>query len=173
MQKKLAMLQHHLELDSDLTRFQPPQVSVLSNEDGAVRCVLLTTVELFYRHQAILASRCFGRGGIGGDPASLPIPCGMLSGSNFRISERYRCVADHRGQVQGGVGFIFEGVDMLDSSKVQQSCCWCRFPSLTCAFHACWREKECVSVFPLRWLMADANAYYLNCRAAYLDFVER
>eukprot|EP00903_Cladosiphon_okamuranus_P008743 g8375.t1 len=118
MQKKLAMLQRHLELDSDLTRFQPPQVPVLNNDDGTVRCVLLTTVELFYRHQAILASGCFGSGsGVGGDTSS-PLPSDMLSGSNFRISERYRCLADHGGQVQGGVGFIFEGMDMLDSSKV-------------------------------------------------------
>ena len=121
MQKKLAMLQRHLELDSDLTRFQPPQVSVLNDEDGTVRCVLLTTVELFYRHQALLASGCSGRGGgVVGGPSS-PLPSGMLGGSNFRISERYRCVADHRGQVQGGVGFIFEGIDMLDRNKVRQS----------------------------------------------------
>lgn len=118
MQKKLAILQRHLELDSDLTRFQPPQVSVLNNEDGTVRCVLLTTVELFYRHQAILASGCFGGDGVGGDPSS-PLPSDSLGGSNFRISERYRCVADHRGQIQGGVGFIFEGIDILDRSKVQ------------------------------------------------------
>lgn len=117
MQRKLATLQRHLELDSDITRFQPPQVSVLNDEDGTVRCVLLTTVELFYRHQAILASGCFGSGGIGGEPSS-PLPSGLLDGSNFRISERYRCVADHRGQIQGGVGFIFEGSDMLDGSKV-------------------------------------------------------
>lgn len=122
MQKKLSTLQHHLEHDSDLTRFQPPQISVLNVEDGTVRCVLLTTVELFYRHQEILASGCFRSDGVGGEP-SPPLPCGMLGGSDFRISERYRCVADHRGQVQGGVGFIFEGLDMLDGSKVEQSSC--------------------------------------------------
>lgn len=117
MQKKLAMLQLHLEVDSDLTRFQPPQVSVVNKEDGTVRCVLLTTVELFYRHQELLASACFGSAGIGGDLSS-PMPSGLLVGSDFRISERYRCVADRRGQVQGGVGFVFEGFDMLDSAKV-------------------------------------------------------
>ena len=117
MQKKLAMLQLHLEVDSDLTRFQPPQASVVNNEDGTVRCVLLTTVELFYRHQELLASACFGRAGVAGDSPT-PLPSGLLSGSDFRISERYRCVADHRGQVQGGVGFVFEGLDMLDKSKV-------------------------------------------------------
>lgn len=143
MPKKLAMLQRHLELDSDLTRFQPPQISVLNNEDGTVRCVLLTTVELFYRHRAILASGCFGSGGgVVGDPSS-PVPSDMLGGSNFRISERYRCVADRRGQVQGGVGFIFEGMDVLDSSKVRRAC----LPIFLCwrTFRACRRKKKSVT----------------------------
>ncbi|CAM9182685.1 unnamed protein product, partial [Hapterophycus canaliculatus] len=111
MQKKLAMLQLRLELDGDLTRFQPPQVSVVNNEDGTLRCLLLTSAELFYRHQAIMASGCFGAD-------SSPLPCDILRGKDFRISERYRCVADRKGQAQGGVGFIFEGLDMIDRTKV-------------------------------------------------------
>lgn len=107
------MLQLRLEIDGDLTRFQPPQVSVVNIEDGAVGCLLLTTTELFYRHQAILESAgCFY------NDLSMPVSCDVLRGSDFRISERYRCVADSKGQAQGGVGFVFEGLDMLDGSKV-------------------------------------------------------
>lgn len=126
------MLRLHLQLDSDLTRFQPPQVSVVNTEDGTVRCLLLTTAELFYRHQEILASGCFGSGGIGSTSSS-SLPSNILRGSNFRISERYRCVADHRGQVQGGVGFIFEGVDMLNNTKVQvySSCVFSRYACIS------------------------------------------
>lgn len=112
MQKKLAKLQLRLELDGDLTRFQPPQVPVVNNEDGTVRCLLLTSAELFYRHQAITASGCF-------DADSTPLPCDILCGKDFRISERYRCIADRKGQAQGGVGFIFEGLDMIDGTKVR------------------------------------------------------
>ena len=151
MPKKLAMLQRQLELDSDLTRFQPPQVSVLNDEDGTVRCVLLTTVELFCRHQAALASRCFPSGrGVVGDPSS-PLPSDVLGGRNFRISERYRCLADHRGQVQGGVGFIFEGMDMLDNSKVQQSC---RLPDFfrRRTFRVCRHAKSCAPILPAQRL---------------------
>ncbi|CAM9744555.1 unnamed protein product [Ectocarpus sp. 13 AM-2016] len=113
MQEKLAMLQLRLEIDGDLTRFQPPQAFVVNIEDGAVGSLLLTTTELFYSHQAILKSAgCFP------NDLSRPLPCDVLRGSDFRISERYRCVADSKGQAQGGVGFIFEGLDMLDGSKV-------------------------------------------------------
>ncbi|CAN0245648.1 unnamed protein product, partial [Ectocarpus sp. 4 AP-2014] len=112
MQEKLTMLQLRLEIDGDLTRFQPPQVSVVNIEDGAVGSLLLTTTELFYSHQAILQSAgCFP------NDLSMPLPSDVLRGSDFRISERYRCVADSKGQAQGGVGFIFEGLDMLDGSK--------------------------------------------------------
>ncbi|CAM9358908.1 unnamed protein product [Scytosiphon promiscuus] len=111
MQKKLAKLQLQLELDGDLTRFQPPQVPIVNNEDGTIRCLLLTSAELFYRHQAIMASGCFGAD-------SSPLPCDILCGQDFRISERYRCIADRKGQAQGGVGFIFEGLDMIDGTKV-------------------------------------------------------
>lgn len=120
MQKKLAKLQLRLELDGDLTRFQPPQVPVVNNQDGTVRCLLLTSAELFYKHQAIVASGCFGA-----DCA--PLPCDVLRGKDFRISERYRCVADRKGQAQGGVGFIFEGLDMVNGTKVQLSRLPCIF----------------------------------------------
>ncbi|CAN0188249.1 unnamed protein product [Pylaiella littoralis] len=123
IEDKLDMLRLHLQLDSDLTRLQPPQVSVVNTGDGTVRCLLLTTADLFYRYQEIMASGCFGHQGavgIGNNSSSSSprLPSNILCGSNFRISERYRCLADHRGQVQGGVGFIFEGLDTLNNSKV-------------------------------------------------------
>lgn len=107
------MLQLHLELDQDLTRFQPPQVPVVNHDDGNVRIVLLTTAELFWQHQAIEASFCC-TGGV----APSALCSNNLQGSDFRVSDRYRCLADHRGQVQGGVGFIYEGIDLVEGSKV-------------------------------------------------------
>lgn len=75
-----------------------------------------------------MTSGCFGHqdgGGVGSiSRSSSPhLPSNILGGSNFRISDRYRCVADHRGQVQGGVGFIFEGLDMLNNTKVTPQRC--------------------------------------------------
>ena len=117
MQNKLTKIQIHLELDPDLTRFQPPQVPVVNADDGSTRIILLTTAELLWKHRAI-QSGCFGHTDAGAGQATPP--SNVLQGSDFRVSERYRCLADHRGQVQGGVGFIFEGKDIADGSKVSE-----------------------------------------------------
>lgn len=45
-----------------------------------------------------------------------------LQGSDFRVSDRYRCLADSRGQVQGGAGLIFEGNGLVDGTKVCSVC---------------------------------------------------
>lgn len=115
VQNKLVKLQLHLELDPDLTRLQPPQVPVMTTDDDNIRVVLLTTAELLWKHQAI-ESRCLGDADTGTGKAVFP--SNVLRGSDFRVSERYRCLPDHRGQVQGGVGFIFKGQDVADGSKV-------------------------------------------------------
>lgn len=104
------MLQTYLEQEQDLTRFQPPQTMVSDGEAGNMRVVLLTTAELYWRYEALRQAST--------GPASLTPS--ILCGINFLISERYRCFADPRGQVQGGVGFIFEGVDLVDNTKVSK-----------------------------------------------------
>lgn len=100
------MLQTHLELDQELTRYQPPQATVSNDEEGNARAVLLINAQLCWSYEAIRQA----------SPG--PISSSMLRGIDFRISERYRCIADPRGQVQGGVGFIFEGIDLVDNTKV-------------------------------------------------------
>lgn len=115
MQNKLALLQRHLELDQELTRYQPPQVQVVSEDDDNTRVVLLTTADLFWKYQAI-ESGSFGDNTT--PQLSAPLSSAVLRGTDFRVSERYRCVADKRGQVQGGVGFIFEGTDLAENTKV-------------------------------------------------------
>lgn len=116
MHDKLASLQLHLELDQDITRFQPLQASVVHADNGDRRVVLLTTADLRWRHQAIQQQQqAMGFG----DEAGITVDA--LQGTNFRISERYRCLANPLGQVQGGMGFIFEGVDLIDGRKVRDS----------------------------------------------------
>lgn len=110
MNEKLAALQQQLELDQDITRFQPPQVSVV-DDNGNVKVVLLTNTDLGLRYQLIQAA-CDGADMVDAD---------TLQGVNFRISERYRCFANPRGQAQGGMGFIYEGVDLLEGTKVRPS----------------------------------------------------
>lgn len=110
------MLQLHLELQQDITRFQPPQVAVRDGDDGNLRVVLLTTTDLLWRYQALQNQRAVT--GAGGDAELTPE---SFRGTDFRISERYRCLADPRGQVQGGMGFIYEGVDLVEGTKVRES----------------------------------------------------
>ena len=107
------MVQLQLELERDLTRCQPPQVSVVNVEDGNVRIVLITTAGLFRQQQAVELTGCYG----GGASTSSALPSNLIRGSDFRVSERYLCIADSRGQVQGGVGFIFQGVDLVENIK--------------------------------------------------------
>lgn len=115
MHNKLTSLQLHLELDQDITRFQPPQATVVHGANSDARVVLLTTADLRWRQQAIQQQQqAAGCGGAG-------IPANALQGSSFRISERYHCLANPLGQVQGGMGFIFEGIDLIDSTKVRRN----------------------------------------------------
>lgn len=107
------MLQNHLEHDDDLTRYQPSQVAVMESGDvcANMRVILLTTNNLCWRHQALTQTQSFG--------GPTTISSDMLRGTDFRVSERYRCVADHSGQAQGGVGFIYEGYDLVDNARVR------------------------------------------------------
>lgn len=91
----------------------------------------------------------------------------MLGGSNFRISERYRCVADHRGQVQGGVGFVFEGMDMLDSSKVP-SFFRCRFSFAGAPFARVGKCLRCANT-----IAGVTTIDIWACAVYFLGFVER
>lgn len=108
MENKLDLIQRQLRLYRALTRLQPPQVSVVNPEDGNSRIVLLTAAQLFARHQAIKAEL----------PLNADLISDRLQGSDFCVSERYHCCADRRGQVHGGMGFIFEGLDLVEGAKV-------------------------------------------------------
>lgn len=73
--------------------------------------MLLTTTELYLRHRNI--ERQQRRDGAVGR-----VSADALRGANFRISKRYRCLADPQGQVQGRMGFKYEADDLVEGTRV-------------------------------------------------------
>ncbi|CAM9794273.1 unnamed protein product, partial [Sphacelaria rigidula] len=106
---KIVEVQGYLEEERDLTRYQPPEVPVVDNSDNT-RVVLLTTTELYLRHRNI--ERQQRRDGAVGR-----VSADALRGANFRISKRYRCLADPQGQVQGRMGFKYEADDLVEGTR--------------------------------------------------------
>ncbi|CAM9325246.1 unnamed protein product [Discosporangium mesarthrocarpum] len=102
-ERKLQILQYHLEL-RDLTVCQPSQVTVQC-DDGSERVVMLTSVAARQKR-----SKAF-RGG-------RSLHAREFTPQDFSVSGRYRCMADPQGQVQGGVGFIYKGIDVATGAEV-------------------------------------------------------
>ncbi|CAM9838284.1 unnamed protein product [Choristocarpus tenellus] len=112
IERKLALLDIHLEL-KDLTNQQPAQVLVRC-EDGTERVIMLTTpsARRKRREQERMSPRVTHGAHKVLETDKLEKP------SDFSVSKRYRCKADPRGQVQGGVGFVYHGIDVATNAEV-------------------------------------------------------
>ncbi|CAM9146874.1 unnamed protein product, partial [Discosporangium mesarthrocarpum] len=104
--RKLSLLDLH-HYFRDLTCNQPEQVSVACAVDGSDRVVLLTSPEAKQKSKILRRSL---------HPEELTPS--VFEPSNFSLSRRYHCIPDPQGQMQGGVGFVYEGVDLAVGSKV-------------------------------------------------------
>ncbi|CAM9572997.1 unnamed protein product [Choristocarpus tenellus] len=99
--RKLGLLDLH-HFFNDLTHRQPPQVSVTC--EGSERAIMLTSTSAQRRRKAMHQSLF---------PEDFAAK--ELELCDFTLSRRYHCFADPRGQVQGGVGFVYEAIDAFTS----------------------------------------------------------
>lgn len=115
---RIAGLQRHLELDHDVTGFQPPQASVV-DVGGNTKIVLLNTPELRSKYHDIQLQQQKREAAAAADfSVGASVSAGALHGVNFRVSTRYRCLANPDGQVARGMGFVYEGMDLAEGTKV-------------------------------------------------------